>query len=244
MKKPALRTLMVVLATLFAIAAPILQNIGDIGLSPAEFSDKGDETLRAAGYAFSIWSLIYLALIAYAGWQARPRTPESPLLRAVAWPSVIGIAGCGLWVFVTAADWRWGTVAVIAASAAATIHALWRAGPETGQQGRWIALWPLGLLGGWLTAATALNVVTVATMEGLVGNSTATASGVLAAVAGVALAVIARTRSLPYALAVVWALAAVFVAERADNPIAAWFAVALAGVIALAWIYFARRRPT
>jgi hypothetical protein len=71
--KPPLRTLAVIAAVLFAIAAPALQAIGDLGLSASDFAGQGDSTLRAAGYAFSIWSLIYVLLVAYAVWQATPK---------------------------------------------------------------------------------------------------------------------------------------------------------------------------
>ncbi|HEX6860218.1 MAG TPA: hypothetical protein VF138_08495 [Caulobacteraceae bacterium] len=235
MSKPAIRTLFVVLATVFAIAVPAIQALADFGLSAGEFSYQGDQTLRAAGYAFAIWSVIYAGLVLYAVWQALPRTPESPLLRAVAWPSVIAIAGCGVWILVTAVNWRWASVLVILVTTACAILAIWRAAPETVNSRRWIVLWPLGLLAGWLTAATALNIVTVATMEGLVGAPTATALVTLAAVAMVALAVIARTRSLPYALALIWALIGVFVAQQAGKPTVAWVAVGLAVLVALAW---------
>lgn len=241
MNKPLLRTFLVVAATVFAIAAPIIQNGADLGMSASEFSKQGDGTLRAEGYAFSIWSVIYLGLAAYAVWQALPRTRESAVLRAVAWPSVIGIAGLGVWIVVTALNWRWATVAVIVTCAAAIILALWRAAPESGER-RWIATWPLGLLGGWLTAATALNVLTVATAEGLIGAPAPAALAGLAAVGAVTLAVLIRTRSIPYGLAVLWALAGVFVAERGDNPAVAWFALAWGVVIVLAGAYLARTR--
>ena len=244
MTKPPIRTALVVAAPVFAIAAPAIQSAMGLGLSASEFSRQGDGTLRAAGYAFSIWGVIYAGLAIYAVWQALPRTPESPLLRAVAWPSVIGIAGCGLWIFISALNWRWATVAVIAASTAAIIFALWRAASET-ERGR-IVLWPLGLLGGWLTAATALNLLTIMTAEGLIAPAQATTAAIagLSGVAAVALAVIARTRSAPYAAAILWALAAVWVAERADNPPVAWVAVGWAVVVILGGLYLARARRT
>lgn len=241
MRKPALRTAIVVLATLLAIAAPTLQYGLGWGLSASDFAGQGDKTLRAEGYAFSIWSVIYLALAIYAVWQAAPRTPESPLLRAVAWPSVVGIGGCGLWIVVTAMDWRWLSVAVIAVSTMATILSLWRVAPE---DRRWVVDWPLGLLGGWLTAATALNVVTVLTMEGLVSDAAPVAIAALSAGATVALAVLARTGSLPYGLAVLWALAAVWIAERADKPAVAWVAAGWALVVVVAGFYLNRVRRT
>lgn len=245
MSKPPLRTALVVAAVAFAIGAPAFQAMTDFGLSPSEFSSKGDETLRAAGYAFSIWGVIYAGLAFYAVWQALPRTAESPLLRAVAWPSIVGIAGCGLWILVSAQDWRWASVAVILVSAAAIIAALWRAAPERAfyPEGSRAALWPLGLLGGWLTAASALNVLTSATADGLIGAGQATAAAIvgLAAVVAIAGGVLVRTRSLPYALAIVWALVAVGVAEQNNGPVVLVGAFCAASVVGLMLVLRRRR---
>ena len=247
MNKPPIRTIAIVLAVVFAIGLPIWRELVDFGLTQSEFARQGDGTLRAAGYAFSIWSVIYLGLAIYAVWQALPSTPESPLLRAVGWPSAIGIGACGDWIFVSAMDWRWLSVVVILIAAGSTLFALWRAVPEgdsVSARDRRIVLWPLGLLGGWLTAASALNIVTVMTTEGLAGQPSAVAIAALSAVAVVALGMLARTRSIPYGLAVLWALAGVWVAERGDNPTAAWVAVGWGVVLILAGLYLARaRRP-
>ena len=60
------RRLLVLVAAVFAIMVPIAQNLAGWGLSQAEFAADGDSTLRVAGYAFSIWGLIYLGILAYA----------------------------------------------------------------------------------------------------------------------------------------------------------------------------------
>jgi hypothetical protein len=38
-----------------------------------------------AGYAFTIWSLIFTLSLGYAVWQALPSERENPLLRRVGW---------------------------------------------------------------------------------------------------------------------------------------------------------------
>nr|QQZ51808.1 hypothetical protein JKL49_13480 [Phenylobacterium glaciei] len=77
--RPLGRSLAVVLAVVAAIAIPAIQMTQHIGLSAAEFSGQGDQTLRAAGYAFSIWGLIYFGLAAYAIYQLTV-APETPTL--------------------------------------------------------------------------------------------------------------------------------------------------------------------
>lgn len=239
------RQVALLVATAFAILTPAAQAIWDVGLSAAEFSRPGDETLRAAGYAFSIWSLIYLALAGYAIWQALPRNRNHPLLSVLAWPSAIAIAGCGFWIWASAANARWLTVVIIVASAAVMSAALVRASrrPPDGVKDRLLILWPLGLLAGWLTIAAVLNILTVLTAEGLIspGARTAWALGGLAAATVVSLALLAASRLAVFGVPVVWGLVAVVVAERPEQPLVALWAAVAAGVVLLSAVWTAWR---
>jgi hypothetical protein len=241
--KDAPRKLAVIAAVVFAIAAPAVQNLMDIGLSAAEFSRQGDSTLRAAGYAFSIWSLIYLGLAAFAVWQALPRNTSDPAIRALAWPAAFTITATGVWIFASALDARWATVAIIVAAAAVMILGLVRASRGRSTFLNWLLVWwPLGLLGGWLTIASAVNILTVMTAEGMIPRADAllyAAAGLLA-VAAVALWVLRRTAVLPYGAAVTWGLIGVWVAEQPNQPLVAWLALAGAVVVGLAALWWGR----
>jgi hypothetical protein len=232
--KHAARKLAVVAATVFAIAAPAWQATTGWGLSAAEFSRAGDRTLRAAGYAFSIWTLIYLGLVGFAVYQLLPRSDGSGALRRAGWPAAAAIAGCGAWILASAADLEWLTVAVIALSASAAIWALLQVKGATKAE-RVFVTWPMAWLAGWLTVATALNPATVATELGYVpGDLRApVAVGGVLAVWAVAFAVLRSARAAAYVLPVSWGLIAVFVAERQDNPLPAWTAIAGAIVLPL-----------
>lgn len=220
--KPLFRTLMVVLAIAFAIALPAWQALAHFGLSQRDFAAQGDTTLRAEPWAFAIWSLIYAGLILYGLWQLWPGTKESPALRALAWPSVLAISGCGLWILASALDLRWLSVAIILVSAGALVMALARAPRPTSR----ILFWPLCGLAGWLTIASALNVLTVMTAEGRIADPFAWALGGLAAVAFVGAAATWAIGSLAYTLPIIWGLIGVWSAEQADKPTVA---VAAAG---------------
>lgn len=229
---PTPRRTAVVAAVVFAIACPAIQAVSGWGLSAAEFSAQGDRTLRAAGYAFSIWSLIYLGLIAYAVWQVLPRNRDSQVLDAIALPAAGALVGIGAWIWASAAGLQLWTVAIIVASAAAAIVAILRgrnaAGPD-----RWLAIAPLGALAGWLTVASAINLLTSLTAVGLIREDQAIMAGVagVVAVVGIAVAVLVRTRAAVYGLPVAWGLVAVFVAERTRHEVSAWSALVGAGVV-------------
>jgi len=239
--KPILRSIAVVLAAIVAIVMPSLIYATDFGLSAAEFASDGNSTLRAEGYAFSIWGLIYTALGAYAIYQILPATANGRWLDRLAWPSVVAMTGCGLWLFASAIDAKAATVAIIAISASALVVAFWRAGGvgQASLRQAIFILWPLGLLAGWLTIATAINLLTVLTAWDVITPGTAPVwAGVgIAAVVLIGLAVTNRTRLLAYPLPIAWGLAAVYVAEQSDKPQIA-MAAAAGSALLLAFALF------
>ncbi|MBW8303860.1 MAG: hypothetical protein K0M78_07945, partial [Brevundimonas sp.] len=145
------RRIIVLATAVFAIVIAQAQILMGWGQSPAEFSADSDETLRVAGYAFSIWGLIYLGLLVYAVRQALPQTGESLLIHRFGWPSVAAFLGIGWWIVAAAFDWEWATVVLIFASLAVllvplilnagAIRALGRT-----ERDRWMTVWPLALL--------------------------------------------------------------------------------------------------
>ena len=253
---PARRTRrMVVLASVvFAIVAGQLQQFAGIGQTPAEFSADSDATLRVVGWAFAIWGPIYLGLIAYAVRQALPRTGESKMIRAFGWPSVLALLGIGWWILAAARDAEVATIVLIFGSLIVLlIPLLTHAGAirdlPRWNRDRWLVAWPLGALAGWLTIASPVNLLTVATGNGDLPAALAPTAWALLAVAGVsafALFVTWRTRLLAYPLPVAWGLLGVFVAEQdKGNTVLAGGAIAaslvvLGGALALTL----RLRPT
>jgi hypothetical protein len=239
--------LLVIASVAFAILAPVSQALTGWGLTAAEFSDSGDETLRAAGYAFSIWGLLYAGMVAYAVYQALPASDGSPVREPLAWPSIVAIAGCGAWICASGLDWRWATVAIIVVSAAALIAGLVKVAPaatSASRRDRLLIVWPLAALAGWLTVASAINILTVLTAEGLIDDGAALVAGLagVAAVLVVAVLVLRSTRMPLYGVPIAWGLVAVWVAERGDNPTAAFAAFGAAILIAIYAALMARSR--
>jgi preprotein translocase subunit Sec61beta len=246
------RRLIVLACAVFAVVVAQAQMLMGWGQTPAEFSADSDDTLRVAGYAFSIWGLIYVAILAYAVRQAMRQTGESLLIHRFGWPSAAAFLGVGWWVVAAAFDWEAATVVLIFASLvvlllpmlhnAGAIRALGRTDRD-----RWLVVWPLGLLAGWLTVAAPLNLLTIATGDEAlptVLSPTAWAILAIAVVALVALGVTARIRMLAYALPVAWGLLGAFVAEQERNAPLAYVALAAAvAVLVGAVILTFRLRP-
>lgn len=228
-----------------AIAAPASQALTGWGLTASEFSGQGDSTLRVAGYAFSIWGIIYAGMLAYAIRRLTPRS-DTVLEGAVDGPLALASLGCGVWIVAAGLNLRWFSVLVIAVSLAAALVGLIRlsrAAPAFTWPDRLTVLWPLALLAGWLTAASVLNLVTVLTAEGLIDPAKATVAALagIGAAGAIALATLFTTGFVSYALPVAWGLVGAFVAERGDQPIVAYSALACAALLLLA-SPFARRR--
>ncbi len=184
------------------------------GYDPAQFPVPIDRpSIQPAGYAFAIWSLIYLWLIAHAAfglWARRDHPAWDRMRLPLAAAALIGAA----WLSIAGASAIWGTITIWPMALAALLAFL-RADPV---QDRWLLSGATAILAGWLTAAAAVSTgVTLAGYGWL--SDTASAATMLALVLGVAVAVQrARPRMPVYGLTVVWALAGVIVANLGANP--------------------------
>lgn len=207
MPQKMLSILVLLLALAFA-AAPLLSG-GFNGFKPAQFPVADPWPAQPAGWAFSIWGPIYLALIVAAAlglmrggadW-ARAATPLSASL-------AVGV----FWIEAANRAPLLATGMIMVMAGFAILAWLRRGAPL------WQRL-PLGLYAGWLTAATGVALSAVLTGYGILPARTAAILMLLAALA-VALFIVTRPKSdWTYAPALVWALAGVIAANRTPlNP--------------------------
>lgn len=216
-------------------------------------SDRYPTYVVPAGYAFSIWGLIFALSIAYAVWQMLPGQRENPLLRRVGWLTAAAFAGSTAWQFAFPAGMYALSVVLIVitlvslATAVARLAA-WRT-PLTGAE-RWLVWMTCGVYLGWITVATIANVAQALSAAGVVElglGGEAWGMVMLAAAALIAGFVTRATRNAGFALAVIWALVAVFVARRAppvltQSDTVAYVALAAAAVVAGALVLSRMRR--
>lgn len=241
------RRLAVLAAAVFAVVVPLLQNLMNLGLSQAQFAADGDSTLRVAGFAFSIWGLIYAGILAYAVRQVLPNTGESTLINRMGWPSFVAFFGIGLWIIMAAMDLKVASVVVIFASLLAVLVPLLglsRTIRATAlmHRDRMLLIWPLAALAGWLTVASPLNLITTATALDALPQAlspTGWAIAAIVAVSVVGLAVSWALRTLAYPLPVAWGLIGAFVAEQQRQPVVGFTALGLALVLVVAGVIFA-----
>lgn len=243
------RRLVVLGTALFAVIIGQAQIALGWGQTAAEFSADSDATLKVAGYAFAIWGVIYLGLLVYAIRQALPQTGESLLIHRFGWPSAIGFTAIGLWIVAAALDAELATIVLIfGALAAALFPLLQNAGVIRAlamrERDRWMVVWPLALLAGWLTVAAPLNLITVLTGNGDLPSvlpPTLWAIIAIVAVVVIGLAVTQRIRTVSYALPIAWGLLGAFVAEQPRNAPLAYVALAAAVAVLVGAIILSLR---
>lgn len=177
-----------------------------------------------AGYAFSIWFVIFLLAAAY-GLYAATKGRGDALVRKTALPAAAVFLCSSLWML-TAQLWGngWHLVFLIVVMWVFSFKGLlalladaWTLSPA-----RKTILQPMfGLYTGWLTAAMLLNITGTVAHEfgtfGIAPNAYALLSLIPAALLG--LGVVWRTKGEPWSFAaMLWAFAAVLVHNAFDTP--------------------------
>ncbi|GGC10951.1 tryptophan-rich sensory protein [Cellulomonas carbonis] len=232
------RQVTVLVGSLVAIAGALVGSGAAGGESQTEVGDgalAADATLVApAGPAFSIWSVIYTGLLAYAVWQALPSRRTDARQRRVGWLVLASMVLNAAWIAVVQADALVWSVPVIVALLVvlAVVHVRLVASRASGLLERVVLDGTLGLYLGWVCVATVANVAAVLTAEGLTVlalGPEAWAAVVLAvaALVGIGLAVHGRGR-LAIGAAIAWGLAWIAVARSTGEPTSLTTAVAAA----------------
>ena len=137
------------LTAAIAFASSPLWTSGFGGFSPDSYPNpQNDPPVQPAGYAFSIWGVIYLWLIVSAGFGLVARADDAGWDR-VRWPLIVSLVVGTPWISVAQMSPVLATIMIwvmLIAALAAMIRA-----PKAD---RWLLSAPLGLYAGWLTAAS------------------------------------------------------------------------------------------
>jgi hypothetical protein len=162
MSKDTTRQISVVAALIITIAVNVMSNALPLnGLTAGEISDSFDVYFVPAGYVFSIWGVIYLGLVAYAGYQLLPAQRENPRLRQSGWWFVLSCAANSIWLFL----WHYGYYALSVLAMLTLLISLIvvflrlgvsRQDVPTGEH--WLVHLPFSIYLGWVTVATIANI--------------------------------------------------------------------------------------
>jgi hypothetical protein len=240
----------VVAVVVAAVAQVVGSPLGSAlsGRSVGDVSDGDRSLVTPAGWAFSIWSLIFAGALAWAVYQALPGQRDREVHRRTGWPLAAAFAGNTVWevVYPLGDGWRYVAQVLIfgITAAAAVAYARLQTLPVDGVA-RVLPRATTGLLLGWVTVAPVANVGNTGVALGI--SPATTSAQVWAVVALVAVAAIGAAVVLgsvaaagPFAAAVVWGLLAI-AAAGGPRPVSA-AAVAAAAVVAAALVARAVRR--
>jgi hypothetical protein len=225
------KALLLVIVTLAFVLSPLFVTSFQ-GYDPSTFPVPVlRPPIQPAGWAFSIWGLIYgwLVLHSLIGLLRHPKAalwdaPRLPLILSL-WLGVSWLAVANVAPIVA-------TVQIFAMLATA-LWALKRSKPGAD---RWWRVSPVALYAGWLTAASGVSLGVVLTGYGVL-SATAAALLSLLLVVLIALAVQRRAAHAPeYTAAILWALAGIVAANIAAGwllPVVAILAMAALFTMAL-----------
>lgn len=227
--------LLVLLLTLAFVTAPFWSGQFD-GFEAGQLPiPQEDPPIQPAGWAFSIWSVIYLGLLASAVFGVWRRA-EDPGWDRVRVPLLASLAVGAPWLWIAQRSAEWATVLIVLMAATA-IAALLRAPARD----RWLLQAPVALYAGWLTAATFVSLAALLAGYGVLTDALGWAFiGIPAALLVAVAVLVAKPQAPEYALAVGWALFGIAVKNGTALP--GVTALALAGIASLAVVAWAGRR--
>lgn len=208
-----IRQFLVVISTAGVIFINYLAAKGFINnITPEVISDKYPTIITPAGYAFAIWSLIYLGMLAFSILQAFPSQRENSVFRKIRTIYILNCAANCTWIYF------WHHEMILAALGAMFVllgSLIWicimlqdtRSAAEN-----WFAKIPFSIYFGWVTVATILNFSIALVYLGIKSSETAEQIvGALLIGIAVILGVFVRFKLKLYAypLAIAWALTAI-----------------------------------
>ena len=226
--RDVIRQITVAASAVFAVIGAFVGS-GAAGGTPIQDAAGGalaaDATLIApAGPAFSVWSVIYLGLIAYAVWQFLPQASAAERHRRFGYWIAASLVLNALWIMSIQFDQLALSVPIIAALLVVLIRIflMMLAMRPLSRVDAALTDVPLGLYLGWVCVATAANITALLVAVGFDGFGAppevwSVTLLVIVAVIGIALAFRGRGRIAP-ALTLAWGLAWVAVGRLAGDP--------------------------
>lgn len=230
-------------ATILSIVAAIVVNaLSNIfppnGLSIGAIANTilAPVLITPANYAFSIWGLIYIGLIAFGIYQATPAQRSNNRLQKlrapIIWSSVFQI----IWVYLFQFQQFWLSVVAIVGILVNLIAAfVWAQRERFTSREKWLVQYPISIYLGWISVATIVNVASALFASGWNGWSISPVVWtvmMLLIAAAITVVIAIQFRDGAFPLVIVWALMAIAV-RQASQPALVTTALGLAIAIAV-----------
>jgi translocator protein len=246
------KRLIMILSLVLTLVVNILANALPInGLTTGEISDQFPILFVPAGYVFSIWGLIYLALIGFAIYTITPNGRQDEKIDAIAWwfvgANLFNTAWILLWHYLQFTLTLIPIFGLLISLAG--IYLILNIGKSKRKlvQKLLVEL-PFSIYLGWATVAVVANVTQTLYFNGWRGAPLseplwAVIMLVVASILG--LLMIFTRAEIAYPLVLTWAFVGIWVAQG-DTPLVAVTALVLGVVLAVSavarWVYVGVRR--
>lgn len=219
---------LVILSTVVMIALNGLAATGVLGgVDTGKVSDKFSTQITPPGYAFAIWSVIYLGVIIFSIFQALPTKRDS--LKPIRIPFITSCAANALWLYVWALAYDTPLLMIVCQIlitalliSLAVINVRLKRTETIGDF--WAVKVPFGIYFGWVTAATILNftIMLIAVNPNLrnIGDTADYLGAALMLTAGViGVAVRFAVRNYFYPLGIAWATVTIAFGHSSQRPV-------------------------
>ena len=239
------KRLWMLLSLVLTLVVNVLANALPInGLTTGEISDRFPILFVPAGYVFSIWGLIYLALIVFAIYSITPKGRQDEQIDAISWWFIAANLFNTAWILL----WHYlqFTLTLIPIfglliSLAAIYVMLGVGHSQRSLAQRLMVEVPFGIYLGWATVAVVANVTQVLYSTGWRGaplTEAAWAAIMLVVAAVLGMLMIFRRKEVAYPLVLTWAFIGIWVKQGYEPLVAV---TALVGAVVLAVLAIGRR---
>ena len=234
------RQLAVVAAALYNVTLNALAGAGLLfDVDTGAISDAVPTAVTPAGPAFSIWGVIFLGVLVFAGWQARPAARGSRY-DALAMPFIVANGLCGTWQIVWLNQYFSASAFIIFGILIALVWLYLRLDRmEMTPTERWTLGVPTSLFLAWLTVAAPVNLTLWLHTLGWT-NGALWGPILIGTVSAIGAALLNRTGDVAFASVLLWAFAWIAVEQAEATPLL--MVLALGGLAIVAATALAIRR--
>ena len=236
------------LALVLTVSVNYFCNAGLLnGNTMKTISDRYYNHFTPAGYAFSIWGLIYLGLfgfVVYTGIQIKKDSTKAAIVSSIGWWFVVSCLANALWVIAWLSDYTGLSVVIMMCLLYSLVKIIVNTRMELDAhplKEYLFIYWPFALYSGWVSVALIANVSAYFTKVNWTGLGISNANWAILMIftAGLLNIIMIYTRNLrEYGAVGIWALFAISVSNKnaADGTYivyACYIVIALIGIFIL-----------
>jgi hypothetical protein len=230
-------TITAILATL---GVNILSNFfpwGGLNIGQIANTLFADVMITPANYAFAIWGLIYLGIVAFGIYQLQPHQQQNRYLQTIR-PLIVGACLTQiLWVFAFLGRQFWLSVVLMFGILALLIRAYVRSqqGNRISRQEKWLVQIPISIYLGWISVASVVNVASAldaVNWDGWNISASIWTVVMLAITTGITAILTIRRHEGIFPLVVIWAFVAIAI-RQVNQPLVLFSALGFTAVLLL-----------